>query len=158
MASNSLWILMMNVSRARIFREGELTPGKRARGILLRSAERQLRQALMDADFVAPPVGRRVNGRSAARPKPRFGLLQLDISTFNEEVVMFLTAHRLAGDFDGLVVFARSGILEGLHAAMPNALRACVVLEVEEDLMDLPDPAKHLRIEKALNSLPVQHG
>ncbi len=153
MASDGLWILVMNASRARILRSVEPTTASGTRDLLLRAAERRLREMLVRLDAAPPRPGRRAVGRSGAGVEPWRSLLEADRDCFSREVAGFLEAHRLAGDFGRLVVFARPGVLGRLHTAMPNHLRTRVMLEVEQDIIDLPSLALHSRIAETLKSL-----
>lgn len=157
MDAGNLWILVMNATRARILRglPGAMPPAAvsgPANGtawpaeLVVRARQPYLRELLSGA-AAAPPGALLPRGRAAAdwrRP------LDADEALFCRQVSMMLEAHRLAGDFDRLAVFAAPDMLERLHEAMPAGLRERVTAEIAENLVALSEAALSGRIAQSL--------
>lgn len=124
MPEHDLWILVMNSTRARILRG--LGPGQGE--LVLRSGLEGMLDAMCE------------------RPALRRQQLRADELAFRRRVVALLEAHRMAGDFGRLAVFAPRPLLPEIRAAMPGPLRGAVVAEVARNLIrlseaDLPQAA-----------------
>lgn len=158
MDAGNLWILVMNATRARILRglPGALPPAAvsgPANGtaspteLVVRARQPYLRE-LLSGTAAAPPGALLPRGRAPAADWRR--PLDADEALFCRQVSMMLEAHRLAGDFDRLAVFATPDMLERLHEAMPAGLRERVTAEIAENLVALPAAALSGRIAESL--------
>lgn len=73
-----------------------------------------------------------------------------DMRAFAAEVVELLDAHRAAGDFAQLAVFAAPEMLGLLRGAMTPGLRATVVLERDKNLLHEAPKALRATVRQAL--------
>jgi protein required for attachment to host cells len=148
MNTGNLWILVMNSTRARILRGVPSRAPARAE-LVLRSNQRRLREVISDT-LVTRPMSQ-FNGplSEAGWRRP----LDEDEVVFSRQVAALLEAHRLAGDFGRLAVFAAPEMLEILHQAMPPALRDRIVAEVDENLIALSEAELPKRVAADLGRL-----
>lgn len=74
-----------------------------------------------------------------------------DLDQFARELAPILNAHRLAGDFGRLALWAPERLLGALFSEMPRGLRACICLTVACDLTGCgeTDLRAHIRNEIA---------
>lgn len=146
MDAEVLWILVMNTSRAQILRDATTSGESDRRRLALRADRRRL-AALLDAPDMLLP------GRAAGRAARRAAwhrALEADHAAFVKQIVDLLEAHRIAGDFSRLAVFAAPRVLNRLRSVMPRHLREVVAAEVAENVIDLPFPLMRQRIAALL--------
>ncbi|WP_281354797.1 baeRF12 domain-containing protein [Rhodovulum strictum] len=142
MGDGRTWVLAMNPTRARILRGlGEPGAAGAAAELVMRAGHRHLLAAMdraaaegltHDADPVAA-----------------------DQRDFVRQVVHLLEAHRLAGDFERLAVFASPALLCELRSQMPARLAATLAAERARSLMHLSeaDLARAARSELGASSV-----
>lgn len=145
------WILVMNATRARIIRglpkHGEPAPSE----LVVRSESHKLRDIMSDKpgrSFSSGSKGRRSAISYGTDP------LREDEMQFVREVVALLDMHRLAGDFDSLVVFSDPHMLGVLRGRLPPALKALIRREVPKNLAGIIETAlpEVLKLELGVDS------
>ncbi|WP_158243231.1 baeRF12 domain-containing protein [Acidimangrovimonas sediminis] len=146
MTADILWILVMNTSRAQILRGIAGNGPGRPRRLVLRAEQRRM-AALLGAPEISLPV---------SPPRPATGrpiwlrAIEADQISFMKRVIDLLETHRVAGDFNRLAIFAAPKVLQRLRSAMPRRLRALVVAEIAENVVDLSYLAMRLRVAARL--------
>nr|WP_269844497.1 host attachment protein [Acidimangrovimonas sediminis] len=150
MGDARVWILVMNSSNAQILRRYPPTGDPGERQIALRASRRRM-SALLRAPELAPPEETFVGfGENFAQRTIWRRALDVDHLGFLHQVADFLEAHRVAGDFDGLAVFAGPKTLPRFLALMPVHLRQTVIAEFDQNLIDLPPDLMRSAIAAAL--------
>lgn len=134
MAEHVLWALILTSARARIVRDVQPERTLLPPELVLRSEARHLR-ALMPA--IATRATDRRGNRRAKVIREAVKVLHEDARDFVREVIAVLEAHRRAGDFTRLAIFAPADVLELLWVEMPNVLRGLVIAQSQNDLMQL---------------------
>lgn len=136
MQDDSIWVLVLNATRARILWGTHRNGAVQDTRLVLRSENRKLRSFLTGGPGrgIAPGrVGRRVSVATDLNP------LRDDAHAFVREVIAVLEAHRRAGDFNRLAIFSPPEMLAILRAELPGALKAQLVVEAEENLVQEPE-------------------
>ena len=136
MKPQKIWVLVADGARARILRD-VVPAGKTRAGredLVFRSEQRQLREIMADKP-----------GRSFASTGTRRSAMEYNSDPVREDDRAFaatlaevLDAHRVAGDFDQLVVAAAPQMLGDLRQAFPANLRRATIAEVAKDFTKLP--------------------
>ena len=141
MKPQKIWVLVADGARARILRDiataGE-TPDERQE-LVFRSEQRQLREIMADK----PGRSFASTGRRRSAMEYHSDPVREDDRAFAATLAEVLDSHRLAGDFDQLVVAAAPQMLGDLREAFPANLRRATVAEVAKDFTKLP--AQELR-------------
>ena len=128
MRAEALWLLVMCETRARILRDPAAGSARHGRTeLVLRAESRALRRVLDD------PARPQVTGGCLRAEMS----LQQDETIFLAQVVAVLEAHRLAGDFAGLVVIAPPRTLALVLGRMPLRLRGQVLVQIPRSLVHL---------------------
>lgn len=131
-----VWALVLNATRARIVRDLDPDPERKAGELVLRAEARKLRDIMTDKpgrSFASAGGGRRSGMDYASDP------VEEDAIAFVREVISLLESHRRAEDFHRLAVFAAPAMLGHLRKEMPRALAATVILEETKNLMQEPE-------------------
>jgi protein required for attachment to host cells len=134
MRNDTTWILVMNGTRARIIRglpgNGETTLDE----LVLRSEHKRLK------DIMADKPGRSFSiGSGGRRSAMEYGSdpLAEDERDFLRRVIDLLDAHRRAGDFTSLAVFAEPSVLGEFRKLVPGPLAAKIQSEHAANLLHL---------------------
>lgn len=134
MASDSIWAVAINATRARVLRDlmerGTVRPAE----LVMRAEHRHLRDIMADKpgrSFTSTHQGRRSAIEYGSDP------LKEDQRDFVRQVTALLETHRLAGDFDKLVIAAEPSVLGLLRGEMPPRLARTVVAEFAKNLLHL---------------------
>ena len=133
MQDDSIWVLVLNATRARILWGTHRNGAVQDTRLVLRSEDRKLRSFLTGAPGRSAAPGR--GASVAADPDP----LGDDAHAFAREVIAVLEAHRRAGDFNRLAIFSPPEMLAVLRAELPGALKAQLVVEAEKNLVQEPE-------------------
>ncbi|MGB8814204.1 MAG: host attachment protein [Paracoccaceae bacterium] len=130
------WVLVLNATRGRILRGVDGPSKSQDTELVMRSECRNLRDAL--AEY---PDYRRASGTGFRRMAVNefVGSVREDARVFAREVIALLEAHRRAGDFHCLAVFATAEMQEILQAELPNTLRGNLIVESTKDLLHEPE-------------------
>lgn len=127
-----VWVLVADARHARIVRKiGSGASAPEIRELVLRARSTALRRIVQD--------GGRPDVRAADWPEAGRKALREDLRAFAEDVVRVLDSHRVAGDFERLVVVAPADMMAALRAAMPATLRMVVAAEFVRDMTGLPE-------------------
>lgn len=128
MPKRPTWALVANPARARILRglERPVDPVRPPSELVYRA-----RSPWLTACLRRPHAGRATETGLAA--------IGADLCQFAGDLAPFLNAHRLAGDFARLSLWAPERLLGMLCAQMPAGLRACVILAAARDLTGLDE-------------------
>lgn len=78
--------------------------------------------------------------------------LREDTLVFIREVASMLDAHRRAGEFGELVVFASPHALGLIRSELPQALSDCIVREVAKNLVPLSPAQLAERVKQELET------
>jgi hypothetical protein len=141
------WVLVIDHARARIVRRASpigIAGYNRDDIILRRTGGRRFLREYLEDDCV----------RSGARSTLAVKARDQDVRDFAETIVGFLDAHRIAGDYDTLILFAGMPLIRHISVAMPQGLRRCTISAVPADTPQrlgrdwwrgfrLPDAALH---------------
>lgn len=133
METEVIWVLVMSSTRARIQRGLQPATEPQSTELVLRSEERRLLGAFPDIVDQTSKGG----GQRPAAVKAAVEVLREDVRDFVREVIAVLEAHRRAGEFHKLALFAPSPVMAVVHNELPTALRGLVILEAERDLVRL---------------------
>lgn len=130
------WFLFASATRGRIVR-GLPEPGHLAQSeLLVLEPGRNLGTIVRHG--AGPGSG--LNGRP---PTPKAGpgpeLLRGNEREFVRAIFVVLEAHRLAGDFERLSIFAPPRMLALLREEMPHRLRPMITAEYPKDLTGIPE-------------------
>jgi protein required for attachment to host cells len=133
------WILVADGARARILRDviHDVEHGREE--LVFRSEQRQLR------DIMADKPGRNFAsiGRRRSAMEYHSDPVREDDKAFATMLADVLEAHRIAGDFDHLVVVAAPQMLGDIRRVVPEGLHKATVAEIAKDFTKLP--VKELR-------------
>jgi protein required for attachment to host cells len=143
------WALAANGTQARVLigLEAVTQSGPPPEELTLEAEARKLGDVMADRpgrSFSPSGDGRRSGMDYASDPAKE------DMRAFAAEVVELLDAHRAAGDFAQLVVFAAPEMLGLLRGAMTPGLRATVVLERDKNLLHEAPKALRATVRQAL--------
>lgn len=130
------WILIANRSKARVFDSDwpELTKCEEVASFVHPEA------TLHVGDTVSDAPGRfRELGSAPHSGEPRTDFAHQMTGDFAQELVEYLEAHRLAGDFGAVMVFAPPLMLAALRKQMRRPLADLVTEELDKDYSALPD-------------------
>jgi hypothetical protein len=117
------WVLVADRTRARIVRHAttEGIPAYHRSDLVLRgTGGRHFRRK----NPIENCAGARRGGRLSHKVRDQA------IRDFADTIVEFLDTHRIAGDFDALVVFAAAPLLQQISGAMPTGLRRVMAAAV----------------------------
>ena len=136
MKPQKIWVLVADGARARILRDvlpGVKTPNEHEE-LVFRSEQRQLREIMTDKPgrSFAPTGTRRSAMEYHSDP------VREDDRAFAATLAEVLDSHRVAGDFDHLVVAAAPQMLGDLRQAFPENLRKVTIAEFAKDFTKLP--------------------
>ncbi|WP_127903857.1 host attachment protein [Solirhodobacter olei] len=149
METSGVWILIMNATRARILRgidHRRSVPSE----LVLRSRQRRLRSVLGNGTYGGPHISGHAYPASHGVWND---MLVQDENDFSQQVVAFLESHRLARDFDRLVVFGAPEVLARLREAMPATLRGRVAAEIDQNLIRLSEAELEERVATVVEAL-----
>lgn len=138
------WFLIMNEMRARVLRGLPRNGEAPCPELVMRAKSENLRR-LLSRDLAQGLMSK--SGEYGEHEEP----LYADERDFVRQVVSMLEAHRAAGDFAQLTVFAEPHTLGLLNQEMSPWLRQKVVLEIAKNLIGIAEPhlPKHVREEIA---------
>jgi len=134
MAHNPTWILVMSGTRARVLRGFGHEDGEPPGELVLRSEHRRLREIMADKPGRSQACagdGRRSAMEYASDP------LREDERDLLRRVLDLLQAHRRAGDFRHLALYAEPQMLGLFRQMAPPALAEAVVSEHSKNLIHL---------------------
>ncbi|MDO8313172.1 MAG: host attachment protein [Sideroxyarcus sp.] len=134
MAEDVIWALILTSARARIMRGVQPKLTAQPPELVLRSEARHFREAMPGI------LKRATDGYGNRRPsviKEAVAVLREDARDFVREVIAVLEAHRRAGDYTKLAIFAPADMLGLLWEELPTVLRGLVIVRVERDFMRL---------------------
>jgi protein required for attachment to host cells len=136
MRRRRVWFLVADEGRARIIRRLGKSVGAAAdlRELAVRAPHRRLREVMAGGRERPLRVIARERRVDACRSDP----LAEDMSNFVDALIVLLESHRLAGEFDALVVVAPAQMLSLLHALAPPSLRSSIVAEADAVLTRTP--------------------
>ncbi|MBP0482097.1 host attachment protein [Sagittula salina] len=135
MAQTKPWYVILNSHEARILHDLRDVTDPDHSETDLGGPKRRLRDTMQDApgrSFSSSGDGRRSGIEPGSDP------LREDSLSFLREVFAYLEKHRLAGDFDALVLIGPADMVGLWRDALPTPLRACLQREVVKNLVNLP--------------------
>lgn len=146
------WFLFVSATRGRIVR-GLPEPGLPAQSELLvigsgraltqgpsRDSSQDRSQHLGDIQEPAARTGPAMDAQQKKPgPMPHGDLPRRDEVEFVRSIFVVLEAHRLAGEFDRLSIFAAPRMLALLRREMPPRLRPMIAGEYPKDLSGIPE-------------------
>lgn len=134
MAHARTWALVSNGVRARILRDLEDGDGEDPVELVSKSQARHLRDLLTDT-----PDAARFSIDDARRLASEEGskAIRQDTEDFARELISMLEAHRRAGEFTSLALFASLPMLNILRTEMPATLRATIATAEQVNLTHL---------------------
>jgi protein required for attachment to host cells len=133
-----IWVLVADAGRARILRDvlGTSQAGDEHDELLFRSEQRHLR------DIMSDKPGRSFSSTGTRRSAMEYHSdpVREDDRAFAATLAEVLESHRLARDFDHLVVAAAPQTLGDLRQAFSESLRKVTIAEIAKDFTKLAAP------------------
>lgn len=145
-----IWVLVADDARARILRDA-IPPtqgGDQHEELVFHSPQRRLRDIMADK----PGRGFATTGTRRSAIEPHSDPLRENDRAFAAKLAEVLDGHRLAGDFDQLVVAAAPQMLGDLRQAFPEPLRKVTVAEIAKDFTKLPV----LELREAIKNVEIK--
>lgn len=143
MNRESIWVLVLNATRARILRGLRKGQSPQDAELVVRAQNRGLRNLVRD---MSGSVDALAKADGASQMRQRRDLLRADATSFVRGVFTLLDAHRRAGDFDRLVIFSSLEMLETVRAELPKEIKMKVAAEVAGDLVHEPEASLIKRV------------
>ncbi|WP_417807732.1 host attachment protein [Thioclava sp.] len=124
MTQGHIWVVVADATRARILRNADCLGENRLPELVMRAPHRHLESLMTHkTDETLGAV------RSGARASDAQSRVTQDLQEFVRQIVALLESHRLAEDFNQLVLFLAPSVFALLHEELSPRLAATIISE-----------------------------